>query len=150
MVAGWGVTAQYHGPRPGASGRRITRAPWKAVWHCRDLAKSAVPTPMSGANPDDRYRHRQAYRESADNRQGKFAKQSYPRSHLVYRHASYSNAWKVRSRHRDEAGAGSEVRALCLEGSHAWCAEMVNGILTARARPTIVAREPIRWPILRA
>jgi hypothetical protein len=44
---------------------------------------------------------------------------------------------------------GSELRALRLEGTDEWCAEMVNGVLMARAGLTIMAREPIRWLILR-
>ena len=47
------------------------------------------------------------------------------------------------------SGDGSEPRALGLEGTDEWCAEMVNEVLTARARLTIMTREPIPWPILR-
>ncbi len=43
-----GVTAQYHGPRRGASGRRVTRAPWQPARHLPQPARQNAPTQLCG------------------------------------------------------------------------------------------------------
>jgi hypothetical protein len=46
-----------------------------------------VPKSSSGANPNNRNRHRQAGGEGADDRQGECEKRIYVRAQIVYRHS---------------------------------------------------------------
>src|SRR5258707_12133755 len=85
-----------------------------------------VPKSSSGANPNNRNRHRQAGGEGADDRQGECEKRIYVRAQIVYRHSltplARINRKVASGRMRCRFPLATRVQ----KGELRWCADMVN------------------------
>jgi len=84
-----------------------------------------VPKSSSGANPNNRNRHRQAGSEGADDRQGEREKRIYVRAQIVYRH-SLTPLRAHKSKSRIGTNAVPVLATRVQKGELRWCADMVN------------------------
>ena len=93
--------------------RQTTSSAWRSKTEPRRLGEINGRSPVvprqarkSGANPDNRERHRQACGEGDDNRQAECGKQIYLGAHIVYGHAACSTARKVKKPSPGRCGDG--------------------------------------------
>ena len=105
------------GPKPGgrATARYQDIACDEIVVPIPTYEKISGPGAKSGADQDDRCRHRQSHGERAANRQDECGKQIYLRPQAVYRHASHSTNRKARKPSPGRSSNGFLARAHCVQ-----------------------------------